>query len=339
MKGVKSIFAAALCRIDDTTIDAFISEIKIMTPLRHPNIIYFYGGMWTQGADRVCLVLEFAGRGSLDEWIGKDEVAWPSQGTTGSSARGQMIAVDTARGLTYLHARSPPLVHRDVKPHNVMLVASFVAKLADFGEAKENKTRSSKGLATIVGSPMYIAPEVVRAERYAEPADVFSFALVLLELVSGVSTEDRFKQMDIDRKGIAAFHQTGKRADLEFVEKTKENGAALKLVERCWSDDPEKRPRMAECGVALAAASSDFDAAFSSMRRAADERKDIDESAAALEEKSYFEDPLELKLENDELKSALKIKDAALAEKDEELRKRDEQIAGLRRRLRSREES
>ena len=102
-----------------------------------------------------------------------------------------------------------------------------------------------------IGTPVYIAPEVARAERYSESADVFSFALVLLELVTGVSTEDRFKEMGIECKGISAHHQAGKRAGLEAVKRTAENEDALKLVQRCWAKDPSSRPSMQECIDAL----------------------------------------------------------------------------------------
>ena len=118
--------------------------------LRHPNVIYLYGGAWTQGAFKICLVLEFAGRGSLDKWIGSEEIEWWSDELE-SNSRGHAIALDVARGLTYLHERSPPLVHRDVKPDNVMLVASFAAKIADFGESKASVSGNDKALATIVG--------------------------------------------------------------------------------------------------------------------------------------------------------------------------------------------
>ena len=106
------------------------------------------------GADNICIVLEFAGRGSLDSWVGKEEVAWPRSTAAGDNKKvvhGKNIAVDVARGLAYLHGRDPPMVHRDIKPGNVMLVASFTAKLADFGESKANKEKDEKGLATIVG--------------------------------------------------------------------------------------------------------------------------------------------------------------------------------------------
>ena len=102
----------------------------------------------------MCIVLEFAGRGSLDYWVGKEEVAWPRSTAAGDNNKGRHgknIAIDAARGLAYLHGRDPPLVHRDIKPGNVMLVASFTAKIADFGESKANKNKDEKGLATIVG--------------------------------------------------------------------------------------------------------------------------------------------------------------------------------------------
>ena len=118
--------------------------------LRHQNVIFLYGGAWTQGADKICLVLEFAGRGSLDTWIGSEEIEWWSDELE-SNGLGHAIALDAARGLAYLHGRTPPLVHRDVKPDNVMLLASFTAKIADFGESKANVSGKGKALTTIVG--------------------------------------------------------------------------------------------------------------------------------------------------------------------------------------------
>ena len=59
----------------------FETEMKMMSPLRHPNVIFFYGGVWTEGVDRMCLVVEFAGRGSLDALIGTPEIAWEANGS------------------------------------------------------------------------------------------------------------------------------------------------------------------------------------------------------------------------------------------------------------------
>ena len=102
---------------------------------------------------------------------------------------------------------------------------------------------------------MYMAPEVFNAERYKESADVFSFALVLLEIVSGVDVVAWFEEEGVEPRSAAAFHASGKRLDLseELVagRHTAEEVGALELVERCWHPDPGSRPSMSECFEAL----------------------------------------------------------------------------------------
>ena len=102
---------------------------------------------------------------------------------------------------------------------------------------------------------MYMAPEVFNAERYKESADVFSFALVLLEIVSGVDVQSWFEEEGVELRSAAAFHAAGKRLDLseELVagRHTAEEVSALELVERCWHPDPGSRPSMSECVEAL----------------------------------------------------------------------------------------
>ena len=269
--------------------------------LRHPNVIFLYGGAWTQGADKICLVLEFAGRGSLDEWIGSEEIEWWSD-ELDSNSRGHAIALDVARGLTYLHGRSPPLVHRDVKPDNVMLVASFAAKIADFGESKASVSGNDKALATIVGesrsicgasfawllqpliathdchlaslmfecetrhaglrgasstrespqmtsklthnSPPRQAPEVMRMDGYSTPADVFSFGLILLEVVTGVSTKTRFESIGIENSSISSWHASENRLDLESITEEMKADESLKTGHaNVASTKPTKRNR------------------------------------------------------------------------------------------------
>ena len=98
---------------------------------------------------------------------------------------------------------------------------------------------------------MYMAPEVFRGERYQESVDVFSFALVLLEIVSGVDVETWFEAEGVEPRGAAAFHATGKRLDLseEFApgRHSPAGMSALELVERCWHPDPASRPTMQAC--------------------------------------------------------------------------------------------
>ncbi len=237
---------------DDEAIEAFINEIKLMSRLRHPNIIYFYGGIWTQGADKMCLVLEFAGRGSLSAWIGNDEIAW--------GKRGRRIAADAALGVAYLHARSPPVIHRDIKPENFMLMASFVAKLCDFGEST---SMAGDFMSTVVGTPVYVAPEVTRMDGYTEAADVFGFGLVLFELITGKTTIELARDRGLSRKHVARFHAKGERLSWSPMVSTRSRTQISDLAKRCLDDDPKKRPRMDEVTNALVGQEGESESSFS----------------------------------------------------------------------------
>ena len=98
---------------------------------------------------KMVLVIEYAGRGSLDRWICHYELAW--------DVHGRSVACDVSRGMAYLHGRKPALIHRDIKSANIFLTANFTAKVADFGETKALRAREGgddqssvqMGLATV----------------------------------------------------------------------------------------------------------------------------------------------------------------------------------------------
>ena len=138
-----------------------------MTPLHHPNLVRLYGGVWNEGADRLCIVLEFCANGSLKSFLKGDESSWASLRLG--------LALGTARGISYLHHDlAEPLIHRDIKPDNVLVGDDHVAKVADFGEStrfdKQEARRNDAELndaatMTMVGTKMYCAPEVIMMER------------------------------------------------------------------------------------------------------------------------------------------------------------------------------
>ena len=101
-----------------------------------------------------------------------------------------------------------------------------------------------------------MAPEVFRAEPYTESCDVFSFALVLLEIVSGQDVESWFEDAGVEPRSAAGFHATGKRLDIsnELVpsKHSPSEMSALELVQKCWNEDPTARPRMVDCCELLA---------------------------------------------------------------------------------------
>ena len=161
-----------VAKITQHELARFKAELIIMAPLHHPNLVRLLGGVWNEGADKLCIVLEFCSNGSLKYFLRKKAGTW-----TGMH-RG--LAVDTAKGLAYLHHElAEPLIHRDVKPDNILVDENVVAKLADFGEstrfdtklAKRNSTELGDALTmTMVGTKLYCAPEIMMMERYNESA-------------------------------------------------------------------------------------------------------------------------------------------------------------------------
>ena len=162
-----------VAKITEQELAKFKAELIIMAPLHHPNLVKLWGGVWNEGADKLCIVLEFCANGSLNTFL-KDEV-----GTWTGMRHG--LALGTAKGLAYLHHDlSEPLIHRDVKPDNILVGGDVVAKLADFGEstrfdkkaAKKNSAAASDDALTMtmVGTKLYCAPEVITGERYNESA-------------------------------------------------------------------------------------------------------------------------------------------------------------------------
>ena len=143
-----------------------------MTPLHHPNLVRLYGGVWNEGADKLCIVLEFCANGSLKTFLKGSKSSW--------AGLRHSLAVGTAKGIAYLHHElAEPLIHRDIKPDNILVGGDVVAKLADFGEstrfdmkaAKRNSAAGEDALTmTMVGTKMYCAPEVITGERYNESA-------------------------------------------------------------------------------------------------------------------------------------------------------------------------
>lgn len=162
---------------------SFTHEVEVIASVRHVNLValrgYCVATTSFEGHQRI-IVCDLMRNGSLhDHLFGSFEkkLSWPIR---------QKIAVGTARGLAYLHyGAQPSIIHRDIKASNILLDESFEAKVADFGLAKftpEGMTHLSTRVAGTLG---YVAPEYALYGQLTEKSDVFSFGVVLLELLSG----------------------------------------------------------------------------------------------------------------------------------------------------------
>ncbi|KAG4399458.1 hypothetical protein AAZX31_08G232000 [Glycine max] len=160
----------------------FITEIATISAVQHRNLVKLYG-CCIEGSKRL-LVYEYLENKSLDQALfGKClTLNWSTR---------YDICLGVARGLTYLHEESRlRIVHRDVKASNILLDYELIPKISDFGLAKlydDKKTHISTGVAGTIG---YLAPEYAMRGHLTEKADVFSFGVVALELVSGRPNSD-----------------------------------------------------------------------------------------------------------------------------------------------------
>ena len=160
-----------VAKITQHELSKFKSEVIIMAPLHHPNLVRLFGGVWNEGADKLCIVLEFCANGSFKSFLKEDPGTW-------AGVR-HGLAIGTAKALAYLHhGLAEPLIHRDVKPDNILVDENAVPKLADFGEstnfdkkaAKENVLDGHDDALSMsmVGTKLYCAPEVMMMQRYNE---------------------------------------------------------------------------------------------------------------------------------------------------------------------------
>ncbi|CAL4897894.1 unnamed protein product [Urochloa decumbens] len=155
----------------------FVSEVKIISRLRHRNLVQLIG--WCDGDGELLIVYELMHNGSLDAHLYDPEhvLTWPVR---------YGIALGVGAALLYLHEDAERrVVHRDVKPSNVMLDASFTAKLGDFGLARlidDGRRSHTTGVAGTMG---YMDPECMLAGRVDVTSDVYSFGVLLLEVTCG----------------------------------------------------------------------------------------------------------------------------------------------------------
>ncbi|KAF7139641.1 hypothetical protein RHSIM_Rhsim07G0162200 [Rhododendron simsii] len=160
------------------SVGEFETEVELLSKIQHPNIISLLG--YSLHGEARLLVYELMQNGSLET-----QLHGPSHGSALSWHHRMKIALDTARGLEYLHEQcKPPVIHRDLKSSNILLDSNFNAKLSDFGLAIADGTQNKKNLK-LSGTLGYVAPEYLLDGELTDKSDVYGFGVVLLELLLG----------------------------------------------------------------------------------------------------------------------------------------------------------
>lgn len=160
--------------INVQTLRGFQKQVELLACLRHPNIIQFIGASFNNSAN-ICIVLEFMEEGDVRTLLHRNKTwTWYDPLC--------QIATDAAHGLNYLHENM--VIHRDLKCANLLCSSTFGCKVSDFGTSRRFQ-RHHKELETIVGSPLWLSPEMLREEMYTIKSDCYAFGMVLLELETG----------------------------------------------------------------------------------------------------------------------------------------------------------
>ncbi|KAG4191973.1 hypothetical protein ERO13_A07G129000v2 [Gossypium hirsutum] len=161
----------------------FLVEVEMLSRLHHRNLVKLVGYYSSRDSSQNLLCYELVPNGSLESWLhGPLGVNCPLDWDTRMK-----IALDAARGLAYLHEDSQPcVIHRDFKASNILLENNFHAKVADFGLAKQAPEGRTNYLSTrVMGTFGYVAPEYAMTGHLLVKSDVYSYGVVLLELLTG----------------------------------------------------------------------------------------------------------------------------------------------------------
>jgi len=216
---IKKILSAT---ISEEEIQVFSTEILLMSKLRHPNIVQFLGACLEP---EICLVAEFMDRGCLFDVLAREKnLTWQMK---------HQMCLDIAKGMFYLHTRTPPIIHRDIKSLNILVTREWKCTISDFGLTR---IKDKAMLSTKCGSPAWTAPEILRGEEYNESADVFSYGIVVWEIISGLPPYQGMNPNTV--VGQVAYQKPGLRPPIPYCPSQQ----WIELMEKCWDDNYKVRP-------------------------------------------------------------------------------------------------
>eukprot|EP00262_Sarcandra_glabra_P016627 TRINITY_DN5480_c0_g4_i2.p1 TRINITY_DN5480_c0_g4~~TRINITY_DN5480_c0_g4_i2.p1 ORF type:complete len:637 (+),score=89.87 TRINITY_DN5480_c0_g4_i2:1601-3511(+) len=259
---------AAIKKMDMQASREFLAELKVLTRVHHLNLVRLIG-FCTEGS--LFLVYEFIENGNLNQHLrgsGREPLTWPAR---------VQIALDSARGLEYIHEHTVPMyIHRDIKSANILIDNNFHAKVADFGLTKLTEVGSTSLPTRLVGTFGYMPPEYAQFGDVSSKVDVYAFGVVLYELISAKEAVVKTGGIIANSTGSAA-ETTGLVALFDSVLSGPEPREDLcrlidqrlgdnypldsvykmaQLAKACTQENPQLRPSMRSLVVALMTLSS-----------------------------------------------------------------------------------
>ncbi|XP_062180849.1 leucine-rich repeat receptor-like serine/threonine-protein kinase RGI4 [Phragmites australis] len=240
---------------DEASVEAFACEVRVLPRVRHRNIVRLLG--WAANRRTRLLFYDYLPNGTLGGLLHGGAsvtavVEWEVR---------LAIAVAVAEGLAYLHHDCVPgIIHRDVKPENILLGERYEACLADFGLARFADEGANSSPPPFAGSYGYIAPEYGCMTKITTKSDVYSFGVVLLEMITGRRPLDSSFGEGQSVVQWVRDHLCRKREPMEIIDPTLQGRPDMQLQEMlqalgiallCASPRPEDRPTMKDVAALL----------------------------------------------------------------------------------------
>ncbi|URD75811.1 STYKc [Musa troglodytarum] len=233
--------------------DEFSNEVELLAKIEHNNLVRLLG--YTEKGNERIIITEYVPNGTLREHL--DGL----YGKILDFSQRVEIAIDVAHALTYLHLYAEKtIIHRDVKSSNILLTESYRAKVSDFGFARSgpSDTDQTHISTKVKGTAGYLDPEYLRTYQLTPKSDVFSFGILLIEIISGRRPVDLKKNADerITVRWAFKKHSEGNVQDILdplLEEKVDDEivGMMLDLAFDCAAPTRSSRPAMKEVGEQL----------------------------------------------------------------------------------------
>ena len=232
----KSAAKVSINRVEECSAHNIISisrEVNIMSRLAHPSILKFiaYSSIDFKNRPKPVIVTELALGGSLKNILDDANQGHANEKWTDTMKLINIYGI--AASMAYLHSKK--ILHRDLKPDNILLDENLYPKIADFGLSLDLTHDDIKIEREMLGTPAYMSPEIIRSETYTTKGDVYAFALIVYEIISGEKPFESGKACP-----LSLFYKVLKGERPEISEQIPE--CYKKLITTCWSQNPNQRP-------------------------------------------------------------------------------------------------
>ena len=231
-------YTAQIIKSSDLDRDTIIREINTMIRIKHPTIIktYFYSITDFNGDDNYTLIKQYIPYGSLNELLSKNKQGVSNQNYNNTTR--QKILIGIAQGMIYLHQHHT--IHCDLRPENILLDDNLEAHITNFALSK---LVSSDNQINFTDEFNYKAPEVINNDEYTYKSDIYSFGVLMYEVVT-----DSYPYPDFLQNKITLSQLKSKIIDENYRPKftVPVKPKIRELIEQCWANDPNDRPTFEE---------------------------------------------------------------------------------------------